>query len=114
MGTNIIPFPASDGSPAPDMIPGRRPTGVQIPAAELPPIIGLPEDEEEIVISKRSAKQVAEHLTGGTAKLREKHGYCYIAVMLASGKGIEGRGRTWFRALVPIKEYADSNPRKEA
>ena len=86
---------------------GRRPSGIVMPAKYVPagymePVIKAP----EYAITKRSAKGVAEELTGLPVTAREKGGRCYLEVAFPWQR-LEFAATTWFLAAASLKAHLD-------
>jgi hypothetical protein len=101
-------------APNPEMR-GRRPSGVVMPAANVPKEMqGTPlHDGPVYAISKRSAKGVAEILTGCPVRVYEKEYRCRIEVVFP-GQRLEFSAPTWFRALASLKSYLDDRLRRRS
>jgi hypothetical protein len=94
-------------APEPEMR-GRRPSGVVFRADDVPPeSAGVPiAPPPETAVTKRSAKGVAEELTGRPVQMREGDGRCFIEVVFPQQR-LEFAGRTWFLALLTLKNHLD-------
>jgi hypothetical protein len=95
-------------APEPEMR-GRRPSGHVFRAENVPAeAAGVPIAEPpETAVTKRSAKGVAEELTQRPVQVREgDDGRCFIEVVFPQER-LEFAGRTWFLALLTLKNHLD-------